>query len=60
MADKSSFADMMTASPAALAKMRSARTDLSLDASPFLKTPGSTNGGASPATHANGDGAREG
>ena len=60
MADKSSFADMMTASPAALAKMRSARTDLNLDASPFLKTPGSTNGGASPATHANGVGAREG
>ena len=46
MPPPSAFTDMMSASPAALAKMRSARTDLALDASSVLQTP--TSGGGSP------------
>ena len=36
---KSPVNDMFSATPAALAKMRSARADLALDTSPFLQTP---------------------
>ena len=41
--------DMFSATPAALAKMRTARNDLNLDTSPLLQTPPALRGGAADA-----------